>query len=196
MPTGRSSTGRSGHLHVTLATQGSTSCIWKHGNSITRAEVLNLIQSKTSNNGAGLAKKGVCHKCNKPGHWSRECPENNKGKGRNGNGNERPKDVKSWKSLSSIWSTPSQASQWKGFQLVRKLQALDYYHATATHTGVKKSSEGPQGVGSAINNVSLAFDPSVWTTEIEVVPSVTDALFILRTMVTRILPYSFYCSPT
>ncbi|KAI2513161.1 hypothetical protein MHU86_1199 [Fragilaria crotonensis] len=65
---------------------------------ITRAEVLNLIQSKASNNGAGLAKKGVCHKCNKPGHWSRECPENNKGKGRNGNGNERPKDVKSWKS--------------------------------------------------------------------------------------------------
>ncbi|KAI2500284.1 hypothetical protein MHU86_14164 [Fragilaria crotonensis] len=33
---------------------------------ITRAEVLNLIQSKASNNGAGLAKKGVCHKCNKP----------------------------------------------------------------------------------------------------------------------------------
>ena len=32
---------------------------------ITRAEVLNLIQSKTSNNGAGLAMKGVCHKCNK-----------------------------------------------------------------------------------------------------------------------------------
>ncbi|KAI2492251.1 hypothetical protein MHU86_22315 [Fragilaria crotonensis] len=75
--------------------QGSTSCIRKHGTPITRAEVLNLIQSKASNNGAGLAKKGVCHKCNKPDTGRAECPENNKGKGRNGNGNERPKDVKS-----------------------------------------------------------------------------------------------------
>jgi hypothetical protein len=66
---------------------------------ITRAEVLNLIQSKPSTNGARLAKKGVCHKCNKPGHWSCECPEKNRGKGRNGsNVNERPMDVKSWKS--------------------------------------------------------------------------------------------------
>jgi hypothetical protein len=47
---------------------------------ITRAEVLNLIQSKRFTNGAGSAKNGVCHKCNKPGHWLRKCPENNKGK--------------------------------------------------------------------------------------------------------------------
>ncbi|KAI2508501.1 hypothetical protein MHU86_5900 [Fragilaria crotonensis] len=156
---------------------------------ITRAEVLNLIQSKASNNGAGLAKKGVCHKCNKPGHWSRECPENNKGKGRNGNGNERPKDVKSWKSTPPPSGAPQvKQANGKAFNWCASCKRWTTTHATATHTGVKKSSEGPQGVGSAINNVSLAFDPSVWTTEIEVVPSVTDALFILRTMVTRILP--------
>jgi hypothetical protein len=156
---------------------------------ITRAEVLNLIQSKASNNGAGLAKKGVCHKCNKPGHWSRECPENNKGKGRNGNGNERPKDVKSWKSTPPPSGAPQvKQANGKAFNWCASCKRWTTTHATATHTGVKKSSEGPQGVGSAINNVSLAFDPSVWTTEIEVIPSVTDALFVLRTMVTRILP--------
>jgi len=156
---------------------------------ITRAEVLNLIQSKASNNGAGLAKKGVCHKCNKPGHWSRECPENNKGKGRNGNGNERPKDVKSWKSTPPPSGAPQvKQANGKAFNWCASCKRWTTTHATATHTGVKKNSEGPQGVGSAINNVSLAFDPSVWTTEIEVIPSVTDALFVLRTMVTRILP--------
>jgi hypothetical protein len=39
--------------------------------------------------------------------------------------------------------------------------------------------------GTAINHVSLNFDPSVWTTENEVIPSVTDALYVLRTMATR-----------
>ncbi|KAI2488737.1 hypothetical protein MHU86_25791 [Fragilaria crotonensis] len=122
---------------------------------ITRAEVLNLIQSKASNNGAGLAKKGVCHKCNKPGHWSRECPENNKGKGRNGNGNERPKDVKSWKSTPPPSGAPQvKQANGKAFNWCASCKRWTTTHATATHTGVKKSSEGPQGVGSAINNVS------------------------------------------
>ncbi|KAI2492314.1 hypothetical protein MHU86_22220 [Fragilaria crotonensis] len=157
MPTGRSLTGRSGHLHVTLATPRLHQLHWKHGNPITRAEVLNLIQSKTSNNGAGLAKKGVCHKCNKPGHWSRECPENNKGKGRNGNGNERPKDVKSWKSTPPPSGAPQvKQANGKAFNWCASCKRWTTTHATATHTGVKKSSEGPQGVGSAINNVSLA----------------------------------------
>ena len=61
-------------------------------------------------------------------------------------------------------------------------------HATATHTGGKKGADGANGGGTTINYVSLAFDPSVWTTEIEVAPSVTDSLFVLRTAVTRILP--------
>ena len=30
---------------------------------------------------------------------------------------------------------------------------------------------------TAIINVSLAFDPSAWTTEIEIAPNVTDTLF-------------------
>ncbi|KAI2509807.1 hypothetical protein MHU86_4660 [Fragilaria crotonensis] len=90
---------------------------------------------------------------------------------------------------------PSQASQWKGFQLVRKLQALDHYPRNGNAYWSRRALRALK-VLVLQSTMSLAFDPSVWTTEIEVVPSVTDALFILRTMVTRILPYSFYCSPT
>jgi hypothetical protein len=162
---------------------------------ITRAEVLNLIQSKPSTIGGGLAKKGVCHKCNKSGHWSCKCPENNKGKSRNGSGNERPKDIRS-----SCKSTPppSEAPQvkqanGKTFNWCASCKRWTTTHTTATHTGGKKGADGANGVGTAINNVSLAFDPSVWTMEIEVVPSVTDALFVLRTIATWILP-AFICT--
>jgi hypothetical protein len=159
---------------------------------ITRAEVLNLIQSKSSANSTGYAKKGVCHKCNKPGHWSRECPENTKSKGRHGNGNERTnKDIKpSWKSTPPPSGTPQiKQANGKTFNWCASCKRWTTTHTTATHTGGKKTvTDGANAGGTAINNVSLAFDPSVWTTEIEVVPSVTDALFVLRTMVTRIFP--------
>jgi hypothetical protein len=114
---------------------------------ITRTEVLNLIQSKPFTNGAGSAKKGVCHKCNKPGHWSRKCPEYNKGKGRNGNnGNKRPKDAKSWKSA----PPPSGASQVKQangntFNWCASCKRWTTTHFTATYTaGGKKGSDGAQ----------------------------------------------------
>jgi hypothetical protein len=158
---------------------------------ITRAEVLNLIQSKPSTNGAGLAKKGVCHKCNKPGHWSRECPENNKSKGRNGN--ERPKDVKSWKSTPPPPGAPQvKQTNGKAFNWCASCKRWTTTHTTATHTGgSKRGADEANGGGTAINNVSLAFDPSVWTTENDVIPSVTDALYVLRTMVTRKFPALF-----
>ncbi len=158
---------------------------------ITRAEVLNLIQSKPSTNGAGLAKKGVCHKCNKPGHWSRECPENNKSKGRNGN--ERPKDVKSWKSTPPPAGAPQvKQTNGKAFNWCASCKRWTTTHTTATHTGgVKRGADEANGGGTAINNVSLAFDPSVWTTKNKVVPSVTDALYVLCTMVTRKFPVLF-----
>jgi hypothetical protein len=46
---------------------------------MTRSEVMLLMQSKSvsaggNNKGTSSAKTGNCHKCGKPGHWSRECP--------------------------------------------------------------------------------------------------------------------------
>jgi hypothetical protein len=102
---------------------------------ITRAEVLNLIQSKPSTTGARLAKKGVCHKCNKPGHWPCESPDNNKGKGRNGNGNERPKDVKSWKSTPAPSGAPQvKQVNGKAFNCCASRRRWTTTHTTATHT--------------------------------------------------------------
>ncbi len=61
----------------------------------------------------------------------------------------------------------------------------------ALHSGSKKGADGTNGGGGAINNVSLAFDPSVWTTENKVTPSVADALYVLHTMVTWKFPVLF-----
>ncbi len=56
---------------------------------MTRSEVMFLMQSKSvgaggNNKGTSFAKTGNCHKCGKPGHWSRECPN---GDATNGNDN-------------------------------------------------------------------------------------------------------------
>ncbi len=55
-----------------------------------RSEVMLLMQSKSvgnggkNNKGTSSAKTGNCHKCGKPGHWLRECPN---GDATNGNDN-------------------------------------------------------------------------------------------------------------
>ena len=46
------------------------------GSPSTQAEVLNLIQSQTPRQDA--PKKGNCHNCGKPGHWSNKCPKKGK----------------------------------------------------------------------------------------------------------------------
>ena len=134
MPTECSMTGRSCHLHDTLATPRLHRLhleTWQPQSPEQRYSISSS-QSLQPTAPDLPRKEAACHKCNKPGHWSRECPENKKhGKGRNGNGNERAKDVKSsWKSAPPASGAPQvtkQLSQWKDFQLVCKLQALEHY---------------------------------------------------------------------
>jgi hypothetical protein len=141
--------------------------------SISRAELLNLIQAKPSAKGAGYAKKGVCFKCIKPGHWSREYPEN-RGKGRNSNGMKEQRmsslgsplclhrgHLKSSKSTEEL-STGVQAASAGPLLIPRP------------HTLAARKVPMEQMVASAINNVSLTFDPSVWTFENKVTPGVAD----------------------
>ena len=87
---------------------------------------------------------------------------------------------------------PCQASQQKGLQLVRKMQqAMDHYPHHGNVHWQQERCHGMHGGGSAIKNVSLAFDPLVWTTENELTPSVADALYVLHTTMTRKFPVLF-----
>ena len=126
---------------------------------MTRSEVMLLIQSKSpgtggNNKGASSAKTGNCHKCGKPGHWSRECPNgdatnDNGGSGgrpaRNGNGGRMSGDRAGraptshgnrsapsasnptlWKTVAPpVWHPNHQAAQQSDVQLVLEVQALD-----------------------------------------------------------------------
>jgi hypothetical protein len=82
----------------------------------TQAEVLALI--KQANGGP---KSGVCHNCNKAGHWSRECPEPKKDRGHNGTPN--------WKKVAPIADAPlTKAVTEKTFNWCAKCGALvDHY---------------------------------------------------------------------
>ena len=156
---------------------------------ITRAEVLNLIQAKPSAKGGNdTAKKGLCHNCNKPGHWSRECPEKGKPKSGGGGGkggNDKSKGFKSWRSTPPAAGDPqTKPANGKNFMWCATCKRWTTTHSTATHTGGRKASDGSNG-GAAVNNVSLVYDPSVWTTEATVAPSVTDFIFVIRKLCIR-----------
>ena len=160
---------------------------------ITRAEVLNLMQSKTSFVNGSDAKKGTCHNCGKPGHWSRECPDakgkpkSGGGGGRGGHGqNDRSKGApKSWRSVAPGSGDPQSNKPVNGktFHWCATCKHWTTTHSTETHTGAKKNKPTDGSSRSAaVNNASLVYDPSVWTTEATVVPSLSDALFFLRSL--------------
>ena len=158
---------------------------------ITRAEVSNLMQSKPSANGSDT-KKGTCHNCGKPGHWSRECPDakgKSKSSGGGGKGghdqNDRSKGApKSWRLVAPGSGDPQTKSvNGKTFHWCATCKRWTTTHSTETHTGAKKNkSTDGSSRSAAVNNASLVYNPSVWTTEAAVVPSLSDALFFLRSL--------------
>ena len=160
---------------------------------ITWAEVLNLMQSKTSANGSDT-RKGTCHNCGKLGHWSRECPDGkNKSKsggggGKGGHGqNNRSKGacLKSWKSVAPPGSGDPQTKPVNGktFNWCATCKRWTTMHSTETYTGEKKNKPTDGSSRSAaVNNASVVYNPSVWITEATVIPSLSDALFFLRSL--------------
>ena len=159
---------------------------------ITRAEVLNLMQSEPSANGSDT-KKGPCHNCGKPGHWSRECPDA-KGKSKSGGGggkgglgqNNRSKGApKSWR-LVEPGSGNLQTKPVNGKTFHWCATSCKHWtttHSMETYTGVKKNKPfDGSSRGAAVNNASLVYNCSVWTTEATVVPSLSDAVFFLRSL--------------
>ena len=139
MPTGHCLTGRSGHLHNTLWTPRLHQLHLDMATPITRAEVLNLIQSKTSANGAGLSKRSLSQVQQA---WTlvARMPREQQGQRQEW---QRERNAKGCQVLmevyaASIWSTSSQASQRKDFNWCASCKCWTTTHATATHAGGKK----------------------------------------------------------
>jgi hypothetical protein len=89
----------------------------------TQAEILALIKQE-----GGGPKSGVCHNCNKPGHWLREWTEPRKDRGHSGAPN--------WKKVAPPAGTPTTKSvNEKTFNWCGKCNRWTTTHDTATHTG-------------------------------------------------------------
>ncbi|KAI2504072.1 hypothetical protein MHU86_10354 [Fragilaria crotonensis] len=125
---------------------------------ITRAEVLTLMQNKPRVGGSPTKKPGNCNKCGKPGHWANECPD---------------------KQQSSIL-VPNAIRA-----IVRHMWTTT--HSTETHTGVSRNtvSNGTPAASSTAM-LSLVQDPSVWITETQRMPDISDLLYAFS-----ILPFFF-----
>ena len=150
------------------------------------------MQSKTSANGSDT-KKGTCHNCGKPGHWSHECPDakgkskSNRGGGKGGHDqNDRLKGAhKSWRLVVAPGSGDPQTKPVNGktFHWCDTCKPWMTTHSTEMHTGAKKNKPtNGSSCSATVNNASLVYNASVWTTEATVVPSLSDALFFLRSL--------------
>ena len=113
----------------------------------TQAEVLALIQNEQQSR----TKTGVCHNCNKPGHWSRECPLKKKAGGGSG---------PSWKREPPPTGTPeTKLANDLTYNWCAKCKRWTTTHATVSHTGGSGKTEanlGAVGPGLEFN------DPSAW----------------------------------
>jgi hypothetical protein len=139
------------------------------GSAITQAEVLNLIQSQTSCQ--DTPKKGNCHNCGKPGHWSNKCPEKNKNGRKNASGNGTPNNatagthkIHSWRTVPPPPGTAmSKKVKDKAFNWCEKCCRWTTTHTTATHTGQRRNNTTvPAPAAQAYLSAFSVADPSVW----------------------------------
>ena len=125
---------------------------------LTRAEVLTLIQTKSSTTRG--ARTGNCHKCGKSGHWANECPDNVSpptSSGRNqqhrsdrprGHGgrrtpgrpqNQRNNETPSWRTTPLGTDAPTtKVHNDKTFNWCSKCHRWTTTHNTSTHTGTQR----------------------------------------------------------
>ena len=146
--------------------------------SITRAEVLTLIQSQTSGT-ENPTKKGNCHKCGKPGHWANKCPELANSSRKSGSSSssgyrqDRTNKHKSWRTIPPPPGTGnSKKVKDKTFNWCEKCRRWTVTHTTATHTGGERRPPAPAPAPRA--NLSMLMpDPSVWVLDFPVEREVT-----------------------
>jgi hypothetical protein len=147
---------------------------------LTRTEVMNLVLSAQNGSGGGLGGgtvKGNCHKCGKPGHWSKECPDGNSSNGRkthphnpsrrNESNGQKSHNIRqqgqqqSWRSTPPAVGAPlTKKVKEKVFSWCAKCHRWTTTHTTNTHTGKKSSASA--GNSTMANHLSMIHDPSVW----------------------------------
>jgi hypothetical protein len=117
--------------------------------SITRAEVLTLIQSQMSGT-KNPTKKGNCRKCGKPGHWANKCPElaNSSRKSGSSSSSGYRQDCtnkhKSWRTIPPPPGTGnSKKVKDKTFNWCDKCRCWTVMHTTDTHTGGERRPPAP-----------------------------------------------------
>jgi hypothetical protein len=148
------------------------------GSPITRAEVLNLIQSQTPRQDA--PKKGNCHNCGKPGHWSNKCPK----KGKIGRKNvprtgtqvgaTGANKTQSWRTVSPPPGTAmSKKVKDKTFNWCKKCRRWTTTHTTATHTGQCQNTANSTPAAQASLSAFSVADPSVWLLDLDDPPKKT-----------------------
>ncbi|KAI2509100.1 hypothetical protein MHU86_5348 [Fragilaria crotonensis] len=162
---------------------------------ITRAEVLTLMQNKPRVGGSPTKKPGNCNKCGKPGHWANECPDKQQSSNPRSQRNQSNRQAHVSASRKPGWrSTPPAAgapttkkTDTHTFNWCASCKRWTTTHSTETHTGVSRNtvSNGTPAASSTAM-LSLVQDPSVWITETQRMPDISDLLYAFS-----ILPFFF-----
>jgi hypothetical protein len=162
---------------------------------ITRAEVLTLMQNKPRVGGSPTKKPGNCNKCGKPGHWANECPDKQQSSNPRSQRNQSNRQAHVSASRKPGWrSTPPAAgapttkkTDTHTFNWCASCKRWTTTHSTETHTGVSRNtvSNGTPAASSTAM-FSLVQDPSVWITETQRMPDLSDLFYAFS-----ILPFFF-----
>ena len=143
---------------------------------LTRAEVLNLIQTRSNHSRSfcsSSTRSGNCHKCGKPGHWANECPDTkslnpsenqntaNRRDSRSAprrmnrhNGNRRNDNATpSWRTTPPGPTNPTtKLHNNKSFNWCAKCHRWTTTHTTSTHTGQKNNHAMTRNPPARVHN--------------------------------------------
>eukprot|EP00978_Attheya_sp_CCMP212_P031573 scaffold119933_cov29-Attheya_sp.AAC.2 len=158
------------------------------------------VLTNINENSSKFGKQGLCHNCNKPGHWARECPSkkngsfrsrpvnrSNRGRGfdhNRSNSNQNTSSASnSWRRTKPADGEPQEITRnGKTFHWCDHCKRFSTTHGTATHTGGKP--EDPQA------NCLFA-DPSAWHVTISPAEPQIDFPSLLLVLVVVLSSFGF-----
>eukprot|EP00978_Attheya_sp_CCMP212_P002968 scaffold6079_cov66-Attheya_sp.AAC.1 len=150
------------------------------------------VLTTVNENSNNFDKKGLCHNCNKPGHWARECssnkngssrlqrPDNRSNQGRGFDCNHSNSNQNStmnfnlWRRTKPADGEPQEVNRnGKTFQWCDHCKHFSTTHGTATHTGGKPPN---------LQANCIVADPSVWHATISPAESQINMISLLHVL--------------